>query len=306
MIKIAINQNHQNKMPDLPPERMRQWWNEFNGGFKNFNLPSAEVLSEAIYMGYAITAQHSGYRKADNFKCGQHVALDYDTGDFGSSIQNLLTDQFIANNASFLHTTYSHSYQSPRSRVVFILETPLYSKGKYSLLTEAFANTFTNADSSCKDPVRLFFGAQDCAVYHLGNFLTLEKAAEIVIPYKEKREEQRKRFEGNYRTSITVSSDSPGLERLAQGFIEQVMAAPNGRKWNVLGRISLAWGGYVASGYFSEDEVAQILYDAITSRDIKDPQVAQERIEWGLRVGQEQPLYLKEDEDPVLQRLFNA
>jgi hypothetical protein len=306
VIKIAINQNHQNKMPNLPPDEMRQWWNKFNGGFKNFNLPSAEMLSEAIYMGYAITAQHNGYRKADNFRCAQHVALDYDAGDFTSSIQKLLTEPFIAENASFLHSTFSHSHQSPRSRVVFILESPLYSKGKYSLLTEAFANTFTHADSSCQDPVRLFFGAQDCEVYHLGKTLTLDKAAEIVVPYKEKREEQRQKFARNYRTSITISSDSPYLERMAQSMVNRIMIAPDGQKWNVLGKVSLAFGGYVAAGYFEETEIAQLLYDAITSRDIKDSHIAQERIEWGLRAGQDKPLYLEEDKDPVLNRLFNG
>ncbi|MHC4181802.1 MAG: hypothetical protein ACYSR0_00435 [Planctomycetota bacterium] len=290
-------------MPDLPSPKMRGWWNKFNGGFKNFDLPSPKELIKAIRMGYSYTAQHENYRKASNFICGQHVALDFDTGDENSSFRHLLSEPFITANASFLHTTHSHVSTRPRSRVVFILQSPLYSVSKYSLLAESFADTFSTADHSCRDPVRIFFGSKDCDVHYLGNTLSLDKAAEVVIPYKEKRKERLQRFNGN--TRIAVSVDNPYLETLASGFIHKVTTAPDGQKWYILGKVSRAWGGYIAAGYFDEDEVSSLLYRAITSRNINSPRIARERIEWGLRIGKEDPLYLEEDTDPVLNRLFN-
>ncbi len=79
-MKIAINQQHQGKMPvDLSADKTKRWWREFNGQFKNFDLPSTEQVIWSIHEGYALTAQHSGYRRRDNFICGQHLGLDFDT-----------------------------------------------------------------------------------------------------------------------------------------------------------------------------------------------------------------------------------
>jgi hypothetical protein len=303
MIKIAINPNHQNKMPELPSPQMRNWWNTFNGGFKNFDLPSPQELIKAIRMGYSYTAQHRDYRKAENFICGQHVALDFDTGDEKSSFEHLLLEPFIANNASFLHTTSSHVSDRPRSRVVFILQSPLYSVSKYSLLTESFADKFTTADHSCRDPVRIFFGSQGCEVKYLGNMLTLDRAAEIVISYKRKKKKQRQEFIN--RSHIVISTDNPLLQVITDRMLNKIATAPHGQKWYILGKISLEWGGYIGAGYFNEQDAFNLLYSAITSRNIDDPHVARKKIEWGLRVGQEKPLYLEEDTDPVLNRLFN-
>ena len=179
-MKIAINQHHTGKMPtNLPAEQTQTWWRKFNGQFKNFNLPSTEQIIWSIREGYALTAQHNGYRRRDNFVCGQHLGLDFDTENEYSSMRTLGNNKFIASEASFIHTTYSHTVKHPRSRVIFILERPIYSKEKYTLLAKAFVAKFPFADSSCKDPTRIFFGAKDCVVRDLGNVLTLTRAAEV-------------------------------------------------------------------------------------------------------------------------------
>src|SRR5690606_36496793 len=106
-------------------EKCRQWWSRFNGQFQNVDISPVKLVS-LIHKGHAYTTQHKRYRKADNFLCGQHLALDLDTEDERSSFDYLLQREFIAHNASFLYTTASHTEQNPKCRVVFVLDRPIY------------------------------------------------------------------------------------------------------------------------------------------------------------------------------------
>ncbi len=298
-MRISINQNYRGKMPEnLSPPQIKDWWRKFNGDFRNFDLPSTEQLIWAIQEGFAYTSQHTKYRKKDNFLCGQHIGLDFDTGDERSSFKNLLENDFIHQNASFLHTTYSHRDTMPRSRVIFILEHPIFSRRKYSLLTEAFAATFSlhsGADQSCKDPVRLFFGAVKCEVLKLNHILSLHRAAEIVHPYKEKLRQQPSIAGGT-----TLEGNANGR---IQYLLDKVAAAPDGTKWFTLVNISRTLGGYVGAGYFDEESARHLLLQAISPR-ADDLNNANDAISWGLRTGREDPIYMEEDSDPVIQRLF--
>jgi len=303
-MKISINPKHKNKMPNLSPQAMRNWWRIFNAQFVNLDLP-AQHLPEQIRTGFAYTAQHSNYRKADNFICAQHVGLDFDTGDERSSFEHLLQDDFIRNSAYFLHSTASHTDEKPRSRVVFVLDKPIYDVAKYALLTEAFAETYkTNgfADPSCKDPVRLFFGAENCRIKFLGNTMPLTTAAGIVIPYKEKKQKQYSERQTSTNHAITGTDHDWLLSRM----VHKIEAAPDGTKWSTLGKVAREAGGYIGAGYFTYDEVFNALYQAISIRpSTRDMHVAEQRLSWGLDMGQTEPLYLQEDLDPVLVRLFN-
>ena len=303
MVKIAINTKHKNKMPtDIYGQDLRKWWNQFNGNFNNYKVP-VEVLIEQIRKGYSYTTQHRRYRKSDNFICGQHIGLDYDTRDDRSSIGTLLENEFIRDNANFIHTTASHTDERPRTRVVFILEIPIRSRKKYSLLAEAFAETFSTnggADPSCKDPVRIFFGAENCQVVGIGNKLSFSAAKEIVIPYKEKLEKLTQDVR-NTRIGLAISDGGFVLNNL----VDKILDAPNGQKYNTLIRVSRTAGGYVAGGYFTQQYAYDILFQAIASRpSTKDLTIAQNSITWGLRTGQTEPLYLEEDKDPLIQGLF--
>lgn len=294
----------------LTPAQMKEWWAEFNGGFINMKFPLIMQLVSAIQHGHAYTAQHNRYRKATNFICGQHVALDFDTGDYRSSFDYLLQDDFIKNHAAVLHTTSSHTAENPRARAIFILEYPIYKVDKYSLLTEAFAQTYSDtahADKSCKDPVRIFFGSEGCDVNYLGNRLSVQDAADkIVLPYKEKlrieKEHMSELFAVNRRVEHVNLSY---LEAIKESLLDKISAAPDGSKHTTLVKIARTFGGYVAAGYFNEEEVKQLMFSTISARPTtRNINVAWNAIEFGVDSGKTEPLYLQEDEDIVLRKLF--
>lgn len=294
-LKIAINPSHVNKMPVLTGAQMKNWWREFNGNFKNVNIPIEEFI-KAIQGGLSYTAQHRSYRKASNFISGQHIGLDFDTDDFTSSINDLSDIQFIRDHAAFVHTTASHTDEHPRARVIFILPFAFRDVRRYSVLTEAFAHMFGHADHSCSDPVRLFFGAKDCEVNVLGNVLPLELVKEIATKYVAQRNERKKPAPQN----ITVNGS---ISRIMHTMLSNLANTPDGQKWYQLGKTSRAMGGYIAGGYIDETAAFDVLFQAISPR-VKDIDVAEDRISWGLRVGQSDPIYLEEDLDPIMQHIM--
>lgn len=295
-LKIAINPDHINKMPVLTGAQMKDWWRRFNGDFKNVDIPIEEFI-KAIQHGYSYTAQHRNYRKADNFVFGQHIGLDFDTDDATSSIDYLSTVQFIRDHAALIHTTASHTDEHPRARVIFVLPFPFRDVRRYSVLTEAFAHMFGYADHSCSDPVRLFFGAKNCEVRMLGNTLPIELVKEIATKYVERRKLHRTPTPQN----ITVNGS---ISRIMGTMLDNLANTPDGQKWYQLGKTSRAMGGYIAGGYIDESAAFDVLFQAISPR-VNDIDVAEDRISWGLRVGQSDPIYLEEDLDPIMQHIMS-
>lgn len=282
-------------------------WRAFNGSFTNVEVTPSDLL-QRICDGYAYTAQHRRYRKADNFLAGQHIALDMDTGDERSSFEHLLQNEFINQHAAFLHTTPSHTAEMPKARVVFVLDRPIYEAGKYALLAESLVHRFQTADRMCKDAARFFYGAKGCDSHWLGNVLSLETAAaELVEPYRRHLEAER---EAATESRVVVGSGNVP-ERLLQAhstsLLERVRTAPDGQKYETLRNVSIAFGGYVAGGYYGEGDVLNWLDDAIRQNpnNVQDLRAAFAAIRESVAYGKGRPLYfeLSEKDGELTQRL---
>jgi hypothetical protein len=179
--KIAVSQYILNrKIPAGDPA-----WAKFNAGFENYELGISRIVT-AIYEGRAITTQHKDHwRTAANYLCGQHLGLDFDNGDVTSSIDHLLKDSFIGRYAAFLYSTISHKDESPRSRVIFLLDKPIVLSKNYSMAASALLWLFGTADRQCKDAVRFFYGAPGCRVEMVNNILPLEVVQHLIAQYLE-------------------------------------------------------------------------------------------------------------------------
>lgn len=289
--------------PGMNPDQSREWWRAFNGNFTNRELSVAEFI-ESIRQGYAYAPQHRNYREAGNFICGQHVALDFDTQDYRSTFEHLLTDPFIAANASFLHTTPSHTPETPKCRVVFILDRSIRDRAKYILLAESLVYRYSMADTKCKDACRLFFGAVDCQVAQPGNVLSLETAAsELVQPYQDHlAQAEQERQERLSSITIISSQSAPAglLKAKADKLLTHVRHAPDGEKYATLRDIGRTFGGYVAGGYYNQLDVVTWLQDAIASNpnNVKDLRAAYAAVEESVSYGLAQPLYFELETQP--------
>lgn len=149
-----------------------QRWAEFNDSFENLTLAPLEIAN-LIYKGYSFTTWHDGRRKLEHFICGQHVAIDMDTGDERSAIDTLAAHPWVRMYASLVYTTPSHKPEAPRARVLFLLDTPIESAAAYGEIVQFLMAQFDDPDTGCKDASRFFYGSLNCALVTLDNVLPL-------------------------------------------------------------------------------------------------------------------------------------
>ena len=155
------------KLPQGDPR-----WAEFNDSFENLTLAPLEIAN-LIYKGYAFTTWHDGRRKLEHFVCGQHVAIDMDTGDERSAIDTLAAHPWVRMYASLIYTTPSHRPEAPRARVLFLLDTPIESAAAYGEIVQFLMAQFDDPDTGCKDASRFFYGSLNCDLVTLDNVLPL-------------------------------------------------------------------------------------------------------------------------------------
>lgn len=147
-------------------------WAEFNDSFDNLTLTPTEI-ADHIYRGYAFTTWHDGRRSLANFICGQHVAIDMDTGDSRSALDTLAAHPWVRMYASMAYTTPSHTPDAPRARVVFLLDQFVESADAYTQIALFLMAQFDNPDQACKDASRFFYGSRGCDLIMPDNVLPL-------------------------------------------------------------------------------------------------------------------------------------
>lgn len=170
-------------------------WPALNSSFENRELEPFE-LAAAIYDGHPFTTWHANnWRATQNYICGQHVALDFDSGDQSSTLTELAQNPFISTYASILYTTPSHTPQTPRARVVFLLDTPIHQAKNYALTAQALLWMHGTADRQCKDPVRFFYGSLRCDMEIPSNILPLSVVQRVIKRFLETGQQERRKFQ---------------------------------------------------------------------------------------------------------------
>lgn len=159
-------------------------WPAFNASFVNLELEMIDIANE-IYLGRPFTTWHkNNWRHGDNYKLGQHMALDFDSEDERSTLEFLAKDKFIQKYAALIYTTPSHTPATPRARVLFLLDEPIQQPTNYGNAVSALLWLFGSADRQCKDPCRFFYGSRHCDVKLFDNVLPVDKIKQIISQYK--------------------------------------------------------------------------------------------------------------------------
>lgn len=185
--KVAISRYQlKAKLPPGDP-----LWKEFNASFDN-RAVTPEHLIDEIYKGKAITTWHKdNWRTSENYMLGQHIGLDFDSGDEKSTIAYWAKNAYVKKYASFMYTTVSHTPDNPRARLIFLLDAPIFQAKNYALAVSALLWIFETADRQCKDPVRFFYGSAGCEVEWFGNVLPLQAVHDSIRVYRESGQAER-------------------------------------------------------------------------------------------------------------------
>lgn len=187
-------------------------WNEFNASFENDELP-LPAITYMIDDGCSFTTWHDHqWRKSANFLCGQHIGIDFDE----RSVDDALLDPFVQRYAGLVYRTPSSTAESPRCRVLFALDVPIYQSANYVAAVTALIWLFgATADRKCKDACRFFYGSLGSMPTRLNNVLPLETVKALIASHRsvEKPRQTRHKF---FRPSSNDAIEAARLlERLA-------------------------------------------------------------------------------------------
>jgi len=266
-------------------------WKAFYDTFSPVVMTPRE-LAVHIWRGYSFTPVWHTARREENFVSAGHLAFDFDAGDETSSLNYLLrVGSFAWMFASFGYATPSSTPDSPRSRLVFVLEYPIYDPAEYRAVYQAvawcIARDGSETDPACKDPLRLYYGSPRCDLRP--NWSVLGAAAlEYVMA------EYRSAHPPAPATRATAVPIEPTPERV-NGKLAQlgrrVAQAPQNEGHNTLLKMAHLGGGYIASGSLDETAVINELTRAAMSRPWADNEAEVLRvIRDGIAHGKGQPV----------------
>ncbi|MBD8004551.1 hypothetical protein [Bacillus norwichensis] len=148
---------------------------------------ASEIVSGKTFMCSYLDKNERGQvrRNESHWKSQQVVALDFDNEskvknedgkmvnvkDVTMTLEDALEDKFIKKNAAFIYTTFSHTKDHPKFRVVFIFDKPFYNLIQCKQAIEKLLDMYPMADQSCKDGSRLFYGGRELHIIDYNNRL---------------------------------------------------------------------------------------------------------------------------------------
>ncbi|MEH7524763.1 hypothetical protein V7149_16020 [Bacillus sp. JJ1503] len=111
-------------------------------------------------------------RSKKNWESQQVIALDFDEG---LTLEEAIRDGFFQNHAVFLYTTFNHSEQHHKFRVVFVLDEPVTNYKDFETIINRLFERYPYADKACKDGSRLFFGGKTIVSFNYDNRLKVDE-----------------------------------------------------------------------------------------------------------------------------------
>ena len=147
------------------------------------NVSPLELANLVGNLGQSVVlATMQGSRANGNMIQQQALALDFDNSTNkkakleGASYQtydSIKENEFTQKYAAFMYKTLSHTEDWERFRVIFILETPLYSAEEVRNAYKYLLEKFPHADQKIKDCSRLFMGGRASEEINYNNELPI-------------------------------------------------------------------------------------------------------------------------------------
>lgn len=174
---IAKNTHLVNKSPDPGLHNQK---------FINLDI-SIQELAEAVRLGYAFCphVKPGEQRSKASFMASGYLAVDIDKG---KTLEQAMTMEHCIKYASLIYTSFSHTDDFHKFRIVFELENPIKCPERMTLALIALISIY-GADKRCKDAARPFYGNTNAKVWLPGNIMPdvevdalVERGRELTSP----------------------------------------------------------------------------------------------------------------------------
>ena len=238
LINVSINDTAINKDVDN--------WGHYNANFKPRKLTPRGLALE-VWNGFAFApVYHGKSRKKSEFKEAYHVALDFDVdADLDKICAHPLAQQF----GSFGYSTPSSTPDNPKSRLVFVMMTPIGDYQRYETLVKALIKEFGGADEACKDATRLFFGSKGCKVKGIWSYLPAKAADAMIARYQEKIAAERPPQPQNVIVLPQTGGSSKYVAAAVEGELAFLRQAGKGERHQQLLKSAFAVGQLVGADW---------------------------------------------------------
>ncbi len=302
-IEIMVSKDLKGK---APPEWGKPEWKQYYKTFKKYQM-SPRQLAANIWQGYAfIPVYKNGRRLIENLTAVHHMAFDFDNN--GASLDHLMRNGSVGwTFASFAYSTPSSTKSHPKSRVVFCFNEPITSAEKTKKLYQALAHEFklegSVTDPACKDPLRLYYGSENCQLIGNWSIVTNETIDFFIDRYEQ--EHIPPEPSPAIDTIEFLPPDESRIKRRIYNLLDKIAAAQDGEKHTTLNKQCFVLGGYVAGGYLSQSEAEVMATQAITSNSgVKNMKAAVQTIETAVRDGMSKPLIIEKQRKKPLSEIL--
>ena len=129
-----------------------------NIGKNLFKLTLRELIKEIEKGKSVMLSELSTIDIKSTFISQQIFFLDIDNKNNYLSFDDALNDEFIKNNACFMYKTFNDKDSSNRFRICFVTKNPIRKKETSLSIYENLISKYPQADSTCKNHNRIFFG----------------------------------------------------------------------------------------------------------------------------------------------------
>lgn len=225
---------------------------DFGFSFYPVELELPKVVKH-IRTGKAFTVGHfsDNHRIETHFVSSQLLALDLDQCPM--DIDQLEDwSEFIQDYAFMMYPTPSSTIEYPKTRILFILDTPVEQSKRWRVLQFALMEHFAEVkpDEACKDPSRLFYGCETSQYYvNYEARLPIDLMANLAIPQAERDEFSR--LAKNY--TVKLHREDNDLQRCATNFLNhalrRVSSAQEGSRHNTFRNYALWLYGLNLGGW---------------------------------------------------------
>jgi hypothetical protein len=201
-------------------------------------------LANFIYNGFPVTSWFkNGKRDAEHFMLSQFIAVDIDHSD--RNVHQFAEDEFFTKYGSLAHATKSHTPESPRSRLFFVLDEPVEDAKLYKKLIYGVSRLYPDYDPACVDSARWFWGNKGINVNDIvitDNRLPVETAKRIFKFYRDKeKNDPGKALQRNgvFKTDLAI----PDLEKMGDALMKLDPYAIDYNEWlEVIAGLKFAYG----------------------------------------------------------------
>lgn len=167
--KVAINRHIVDKNISGNLHYMANEW-------ENIEISIDDFIKSVAHDGYAFCAQLHASRSSKNFKLTNLVSIDVDAG---TTIKEVLEDEFARRHLTFYYTTVNHTVEENRFRLGFLLDKDLTDPAEYVAIKRALGLKFCG-DPSTYDAARISYGNRSAAYELFNGHLSSNVITELI------------------------------------------------------------------------------------------------------------------------------